>query len=401
MKKLLFFFILFVCHTYDSRSQDTAYVAANRFSITGKVSSLPDGIIIGLYQSDGQLLIPMTLDTVADGKFAFSDTVSCTKSLMLISSDEGFPSQWLDVWVAPGKQITVTGEDRLLPLWRAESDIAEQHEQNLFQDASRELNRKHLIYNAAECGWLRKMQLEHAGDKEFARLAWAKVDSLRQYSFPLMRAVYKKELDYMATSPIGKVFMTKLLTYAQMSSSKEFMPYSDELKALYARLPDAVRHTPEAELAYQYLYPAATVGVGDAMVDGELYDVQGGSHHLSQFKGRYILLDFWSSGCGPCIESLPELEEIAELYRDTLAIVSISIDPQKSWKAFVEKRQMKGNQWNELRKAGTGLAMSYGVKGYPHYVLIAPDGKIQSIWGGYGKGSLLKKLKEEINIGIN
>ncbi|WP_373829311.1 DUF4369 domain-containing protein, partial [Bacteroides heparinolyticus] len=101
MKKLLFFFILFVCHTYDSRSQDTAYVAANRFSITGKVSSLPDGIIIGLYQSDGQLLIPMTLDTVADGKFAFSDTVSCTKSLMLISSDEGFPSQWLDVWVAP------------------------------------------------------------------------------------------------------------------------------------------------------------------------------------------------------------------------------------------------------------------------------------------------------------
>ncbi|WP_373725491.1 TlpA family protein disulfide reductase [Bacteroides heparinolyticus] len=108
-----------------------------------------------------------------------------------------------------------------------------------------------------------------------------------------------------------------------------------------------------------------------------------------------------SSGCGPCIESLPELEEIAELYRDTLAIVSISIDPPKSWKAFVEKRQMKGNQWNELRKAGTGLAMSYGVKGYPHYVLIAPDGKIQSIWGGYGKGSLLKKLKEEINIGIN
>lgn len=81
-----------------------------------------------------------------------------------------------------------------------------------------------------------------------------------------------------------------------------------------------------------------------------------------------------------------------------LSVVSISVDPKEQWLSFVEKKQMKGNQWNELRKAGTGLAMSYRVKGYPHYVLIAPGGKIQSVWGGYGKGSLLDKLEEEINV---
>lgn len=62
-----------------------------------------------------------------------------------------------------------------------------------------------------------------------------------------------------------------------------------------------------------------------------------------------------SSRCGPCIESLPELEEIAELYKDTLAIVSISIDPPKSWKAFVEKRQMKGNNGTNFAKQAQAL----------------------------------------------
>lgn len=396
MRKYLFCLLLCVCSACGGWAQDAA--GSGRFTITGQVSTLPDGIVIGLYQSDGQLIVPIVLDTVADGKFIFSDTISSTKPLMLLSSEPDFPSHWLDVWVAPGSQITVTGEDKLLPLWRVESDIAEQQEQNAFQECTRELNREYLTYNVAECDWLRQMQLEHAGDEEFSRLAWAKVDSLRQYSFPLMRTIFKKELDYMVTAPMGRVYMQKLVSYAQMTLAKSFMPYSDEVKALYARLSDILKHTPEGGLAYQYLYPAIAVEVGDEMADGELYDVQGRIHNIAEFKGRYILLDFWSSGCAPCIESLPELEEIAEKYKDVLSVVSISVDPKGQWLSFVEKKQMKGNQWNELRKAGTGLAMSYRVKGYPHYVLIAPGGKIQSVWGGYGKGSLLDRLEEEINV---
>lgn len=398
MKKYLSGLLLFVCSTCVGWAQEAAAVGSGRFCITGQVSTLPDGAVIGLYKPDGQLIVPIALDTVADGRFAFSDTASVTKPLMLLSSEPGFPSQWLDVWVAPDSRITVTGEDKLLPLWRVESDIAEQQEQNAFQECTRELNRECLAYNVAESDWFRQMDLEHAGDEEFSRQAWAKVDSLRRYSFPLMRAVYKKELDYMATAPVGRVYMQKLVFYAQMNSTAEtFMPYSDELKALYARLPDSVKHTPEAGLAYQYLYPTVAVEVGDDMADGELYDVRGRVRNIAEFKGRYILLDFWSSGCGPCIESIPELEEIAGKYKDVLSVVSISIDPKEQWLSFVEKKQLNGNQWNELRKANTGLAMSYRVNGYPHYVLIAPGGKIQSVWGGYGKGSLFRKLEKEID----
>ena len=201
----------------------------------------------------------------------------------------------------------------------------------------------------------------------------------------------------MKTAPKGPIWMNRLVLFAQMSASKFFMPYLDELKELYSVMPEAMKKTADAQLAYQYLYPPVAIGVGDEMADGELYDPQGGVHHLSEFKGKYILLDFWSVGCAPCVASIPELEEIAERYKDTLVVISINTDPEKPWKEFINKRKMGGNQWNELRKANTGLAANYQVKGYPHYVLISPDGKVQQMWGGYGKGSLLEKMKDNLN----
>ena len=43
-----------------------------------------------------------------------------------------------------------------------------------------------------------------------------------------------------------------------------------------------------------------------------------------------------------------------------------------------------------------GLASAYNVRGIPHYVLIAPDGKVAAMWSGYGKGSLERKMKESL-----
>ena len=125
------------------------------------------------------------------------------------------------------------------------------------------------------------------------------------------------------------------------------------------------------------------------MVDGDLYDANDSLRHISEFKGKFILLDFWSSGCGPCVESIPEMEKVMDLYKDKMTVISISEDPKARWKEYIKTKGMGGNQWNELRKGRTGLALNYQVRGIPHYVLIAPDGKIQDVWSGYGSGSLL------------
>ena len=127
-----------------------------------------------------------------------------------------------------------------------------------------------------------------------------------------------------------------------------------------------------------------------------MQDIEGTQRTLSELNGRYILLDFWSQGCGYCIQSIPELEKIINDYTGVLEVVSISEDGKDSWQEFVKKRDLKGNQWNELREGRTGLAAQYKVNSIPHYVLISPEGVIQSKWTGYAKNSLINKLNEEI-----
>ena len=368
-----------------------AKVDADKFLITGQLRNVPDSTEILVLQEDGTRLLKTVMkDTVMNGAFTFSDTTSCVKKFLLLSNSEGFPNNWLEVWVAPGEEVKISGENKLICVWKAESDVPEQLEANAFQDCAGSLREEYTEIIAKEADWFRKMD----SGAESREVAWKEVNALREKSWPMMRALFKKEIDYMQTAPIGRVWLERLEMYAKMVPSKEFMPYSKELKALYARLPEELKQCREARIARQYLYPSGTVKVGDLMADADLYDIEGRTHRLAEFKGKYILLDFWTQGCGPCIASLPEIEEISEAYADSLVVVSISLDPEKAWKDYVKEKRLSGHQWNELAELNSGLAMCYQVKGYPSYVLVAPDGRVKAMWGGYGKGSLWRRMKE-------
>ena len=398
MKKVLLFLFAVTCSVHYGLSQ-VGSVAPGKFLITGQLANVPDSTNITLYRPDGQLLLVVGQSVVVNGTFSFSDTIRCVKKLMLTSRDKGFPNNLLNVWVAPGKHTTIAGKDKMLRLWDIKSDIPEQLSDNSYTNCALEIWKELLKLSVDESDLLKQLFVkEHADDENYSKQIWEKVNAIRKIFFPLQTDIYKKELDYMQTAPIDRVWMERLFEYSQLNKmSKTFMPYTDELKELYAKLPEAMKQTSDAQLVYQFLYPEAVVAIGDEMVDGDLYDTKGTVHRLSEFKGKYILLDFWSLGCGPCIKSIPELDDITETYKDNLAVISISIDPEKAWKEFIDKKKMTGNQWNELRRVGTGLTARYQVKGYPHYVLIAPDGKVQDVWGGYGKGSLLEKMKDNLN----
>lgn len=373
-------------------------VPANEYLIRGELANFSDSdsIVIGLYDLEGNMFNVIARDTLVGGCFSFRDTLSATKKLLIMSDNRGFPGTWLEVWTAPGQYIEVTGEDKLLKTWQVTSDIPEQAEQNRFMACATDLQRELMQHEAAEYDWQRMMFIDHAGDDEFGKMAWAKIDSIRKLTTPLQQAIWKKELEYMKEAPVSEVWLDRMLQYASMMKYKNVMPYAEEVEALYERMPEAEKETEIGREITAYIYPPATVEVGDMMVDGDLYDVNGSLRHISEFAGKFILLDFWSSGCGPCVKSIPEMEKIADMYKDKLTVISISEDPKTRWKEYIQTKGMGGNQWNELRRGRTGLAASYRVTGIPHYVLIAPDGKIQDIWAGYGTGSLLTKMEKNL-----
>ncbi len=101
---------------------------------------------------------------------------------------------------------------------------------------------------------------------------------------------------------------------------------------------------------------------------------------LSDFKGKYVILDFWATWCGPCLRKLPELKSLHSKIKsdDRFVLIGVSLDDAKDEKAvgkFLAKREMS---WIHGLAGGweTEIVQEYGVSAIPTVLVIGPDGKI-------------------------
>ncbi len=104
-------------------------------------------------------------------------------------------------------------------------------------------------------------------------------------------------------------------------------------------------------------------------------DIYGNAFSLSDLRGRWVLLDFWFTGCPPCIEILPELRKLDDRYGDKrLVIISVASYEYNTEKIknFVKKHRMT---WINIMDGGS-LVRKYMVGAFPNFALISPSGKI-------------------------
>lgn len=96
---------------------------------------------------------------------------------------------------------------------------------------------------------------------------------------------------------------------------------------------------------------------------------------LSDFRGRYVFLDFWGTWCVPCLEQMPLLEGAKIRFEDELVIIGIAKDNPASIKTYTENRPV---QWLQIAEGleGGNIQRLYGVTAYPTAFLINPEGKI-------------------------
>ena len=398
MKKWVSFALVMVCFlllsaTSKPQEPKPCQVPEGEFVIYGELQNVPDSSVLELLRAEGRIHRLIDSDTVVNGKFIFRDTITDSQAhkLRLTARSKGFPNTFLNIWVKSGAYVKITGNDCLHSLWHVESDVPEQHDENLFSEVAL-AERKQMLPYVTEWNDVYSTGLQHGLDKPTLR----KVDSLLKLFLPLVDSIALHELNYMKEAPVTAVWLDRYQNYAGYLQWNKKFGHEDLIRSLYDRMSEADRATEDGQLIAAYLNLPEVVNVGDQMVDGDLYDPEGNVRHLSEFKGKYILLDFWSQGCGPCLQSLPEMEEVAKLYKDHMEVVSICSDPKESWLDFIERKGLTGNQWNEFAKGKTGLAAVYQVKAIPYYVMISPKGEIVDMWKGYGPGSIKKKMQQLI-----
>ncbi|ANH79850.1 alkyl hydroperoxide reductase [Niabella ginsenosidivorans] len=107
-------------------------------------------------------------------------------------------------------------------------------------------------------------------------------------------------------------------------------------------------------------------------------DTAGKEVSLDQFRGKYVLVDFWASWCGPCRRENPNVVHVYNKYRDkNFTVLGVSLDEEKeAWLKAIEKDGLTWTQVSDLKGWENEVAQQYRITAIPRNFLIGPDGKI-------------------------
>ena len=179
----------------------------------------------------------------------------------------------------------------------------------------------------------------------------------------------------------------------QLNWSKERLG-SDETSKVFSQLNKNLQSTEEGKLIKEFITKNKNLKVGDKYIDFEQPNIDNEMIKVSNIKGKYTLLEFWASWCGPCRGFNPELVKEYELYKDKgFVIIGISLDSNKEkWITAVEKDNLIWENICDLKGSNNEAAMIYGVRDIPDNFLIDENGVIIA---RYIRGdNLKKKLKK-------
>ena len=320
-------------------------------TVTGYSPALKDGTLV----LAGTGTIGNVVDTVQTGRFDFTLPVEELTDCFLSFMGDGCPNFNLTIFLSPGVNVKVSGTDCLYPLWKVESPLPEQQTESRITEHCHDVIAEYL-----------QMSL--------ANKPWAERDSVEiKY--------IKQQMDILPSLPVDAATIRALWGISLTAKNTKDFPYMEQLKQLEKRFVARKPKGFEERLAEIHNKKA---------VDAELIDLQGQKHHLSEVlgqQGKYVLLDFWGIGCGPCMMSVPEISEVYNRMKDKLEIVGINQNRLSEWQKHEFTKRIVWKNWNNATKDISSRYCDMGA--IPYYILISPEGRILWKAVGYGPGWFL------------
>jgi Thiol-disulfide isomerase and thioredoxins len=372
--------------------------------IFGQASGLDSDDIITavLYQEVSGIGKGIQTDTLKNGRFVFRLDSLAEADYYLISllrpreSSDDVINYGPEIYLEPGAVVRIKGEGKHFRTARIDSPVKDQRLRQRFLDKMSQED-----WDALDDI---KAHRQHVNNELYYGdgLSQEQKDSLRkvaQQDLEISREISdrlsRQELKLLETEEIGASLSAESTGLAYKVSLGK-MSTREAVLRLYDRLTDDQKASRDGMEVLNFLEPVKTLNKGSYVPSYDYMDGNGKTVRISDFAGKWVLMDFWSIGCGPCVKSIPELSVISKEFPDALAVVSISLDKESLWREASKEHGIFWNDWNDP-KGASGSVRSYGAKGTPTFVLVSPEGIVSDIIVGYSNG----RLRNEVNKAMN
>ncbi len=356
----LFGFIVFVsvisCNQKENQSTSTN--TAGAYTINGKITGIAKGEMIICRKMMADVAVADTAFAAADGSFSFKGevvepmitsiylpkTVEETQMAISFFTEVGTTNIEADVLALNKAKVNGGNSNKDL---QAITAITEKYyaQMKVLGDSLRTL------YDAGKMEVVMKLeqqylQLEQKQKEDIA-------DFIKNNPKSYASAYYAYQLNTDATDPSKAVKAFESLDKSIQSSF-----YAQKLK----KIADALQAT----------------AIGSIAPDFTLQSIDDKPVALSSLRGKYVLLDFWASWCGPCRKENPNVVKAYNQFKNkNFTVFGVSLDEDKiAWQNAVLKDQLAWQHVSDLKGWRSSAAALYGVQSIPANFLLDPSGKI-------------------------